>query len=190
MIGKALDFLSNEVNDYITNIKGEANRIEISPLADENGKVPFDNLGITLINIEEEKVLKAGGAIKEIVNGQVFKSNREVNVNLYMLVSANFNGQYDEALKFLSYVVTFFQYRNVFTLSNSPNLDPEIKKLIVDLYSPTFEQQNNLWGALGAKYLPSVVYKVRMLVLQEQLPEPVSAPIKQIDDTPNHKHVI
>jgi hypothetical protein len=25
------------------------------------------------------------------------------------------------------------------------------------------EQLNNIWGCLGAKYMPSVVYKVRML---------------------------
>ena len=31
------------------------------------------------------------------------------------------------------------------------------------------EQQNHLWGYLGAKYLPSICYKVRMLVVQEQL---------------------
>ena len=41
-------------------------------------------------------------------------------------------------------------------------------------------QQNHLWGALGAKYLPSVIYKVRMIVIQEALKADEQPPIKII----------
>ena len=55
----------------------------------------------------------------------------------------------------------------MFTSENSPGLDPRIEKLIVELYSLSFEQQHHLWGILGAKYLPSVMYRVRMITIQE-----------------------
>ena len=47
-------------------------------------------------------------------------------------------------------------------------MDPDMKKLIVELYSYSFEQQYNFWTILGAKYLPSVLYKVRLLAFQEK----------------------
>ena len=49
-----------------------------------------------------------------------------------------------------------------------------IEKLIVEMISLTFEQQNHMWGTLGAKYLPSVLYKVRMLVVQRSAEAPAS----------------
>ncbi len=35
------------------------------------------------------------------------------------------------------------------------------------MHTPGFEKMNHLWGYLGAKYLPSVMYKVRMITIQE-----------------------
>lgn len=57
----------------------------------------------------------------------------------------------------LSFIISFFQNKNVFNHQNSPELDEKIEKIIVDLYTLNLEQQNHLWGALGAKYMPSVV---------------------------------
>jgi hypothetical protein len=39
----------------------------------------------------------------------------------------------------------------------------------VELYSLSLEQQNQLWGSLGAKYLPSAIYKVRLVVIDRGL---------------------
>jgi hypothetical protein len=38
-----------------------------------------------------------------------------------------------------------------------------IEKIIFKLHHLTFEQQNNLWASLGTKYLPNVVFQVRVL---------------------------
>jgi len=51
----------------------------------------------------------------------------------------------------------------VFTPSNTPSLDPKIEKLSVEMVNLSTEKLNNLWATLGAKYIPSVLYKLRML---------------------------
>jgi hypothetical protein len=38
-----------------------------------------------------------------------------------------------------------------------------IDRLSFRLLNFSFELQNNLWGMLGGKYLPSVIYKMNML---------------------------
>jgi hypothetical protein len=111
-------------------------------------------------------------------NNTVSYLNPDVKLNLYVMITTNF-GDYSTALKYLSYVISFFQSKFVFDHQSSPKLDLGIEKLIVELYTLTFEQQNYLWSAVGSKLLPSVLYKVRMLVVQENLSK-LDAPSIQI----------
>ena len=142
--------------------------VSVTALVKEDGSVaiPKENLGLTLINIEEEKIHRDETAIHKTPDGIVMNINPELKLNLYILVAANF-ASYTTGLKFLSAALSFFQSKNVFTSSNTPELNPQIEKLIVELHTMGLEQQNHLWGYLGAKYLPSICYKVRMLVIQE-----------------------
>jgi hypothetical protein len=55
-----------------------------------------------------------------------------------------------------------------------------IEKLVVELHQLNFEQQNNLWAVLGAKYLPSVLYKVRAISIQEGQTKDQQTPITTI----------
>jgi hypothetical protein len=78
----------------------------------------------------------------------------------------------------LSRAIRFFQFRNVFDqnsvlpaslTTNAPSnaLDQlETFKLIFDLYSPTMEEVNHLWGTLGGKQYPFVLYTLRLLELK------------------------
>jgi hypothetical protein len=181
MIKEALKFLTDEVNNYITLRAGppiNGSWIVLSNVAKENGEwaIPNNNLGMSLINIEEERVFKEQQTAFRNQSGEIEHYNPEIKLNLYVLISANFTSgdsdltstEYMEGLKQLSYVISFFQGKNVFTTETSPTLDAPIRKLIVELYSYSFEQQYNFWTVIGAKYLPSVLYRVRMLTYQEK----------------------
>ncbi len=179
MIDKALRFLTDEMNAYLDlqngNPAGES-LIVLTNVADDSSggwAIPPQKLGVSLINIEEEKVFKDQQTQFRNAAGEFEQYNPEIKLNLYMLVCANFvseNGddKYEQGLKQLSRIVSFFQGKNVFTPDSSPAMDANLKKLIVELYSYTFEQQYNFWTILGAKYLPSVLYKVRLLAYQEK----------------------
>jgi hypothetical protein len=178
MIDKALKFLTDEMNTYLDLQNGNPSTdsaIVLSNVANADGSwaIPQGKLGVSLINIEEERVFKDQQSEFRNVSGEFEKYNPEIKLNLYILICANLVTEqapfaYEEGLKQLSRIVSFFQGKNVFTPDNSPAMDPVLKKLIVDLYSYTFEQQYNFWAILGAKYLPSALYKVRLLAYQEQ----------------------
>jgi hypothetical protein len=51
---------------------------------------------------------------------------------------------------------------------------------MVDLYTMNFEQVNHLWSTLGGKYLPSALYKVRQVTLNENVTTSESSFIKEI----------
>lgn len=198
MIDSALKFLTDEINAYLV-LKNEpvsatTPEIVLTNVAAEDGSwaIPPKTLGLSLINIEEDRINKEQRSSFRDENGDIQHYNPEIKLNIYILVSANFasgeaggtanaTGVYGEGLKQLSYVISFFQGKNVFTTDNSPGLDAGIQKLIVELYSSSFEQQYNFWNVVGAKYLPSVLYRVRMLVYQEKRLLEQQPPVTTLD---------
>ena len=85
-------------------------------------------------------------------------------MNLTIIFSSYFVGKnYVEALKFLSGVIYFFQGKPVFTNDNTPGLSDNVEKAVFDLTSLSFHDLSAVFQMMGSKYLPSVVYRIRML---------------------------
>ncbi len=183
MIDKALEVLANNIHDYLIRLPDlnitSQKTVHLTNITDYNGTltIPKDSLGFSLVNIEEERIVKSQKTVIQASNGQISHLNPEIKLNLFVLIAANF-GNYSTSLKFLSGAIRFFQSKNLFDHQNAPELDPAIQKLIIELYTLNFEQQNHLWGALGGKYLPSVMYKVRLISIQEALKKDEQPPIK------------
>jgi len=62
-------------------------------------------------------------------------------------------------------VIGVFQKKFAFDHSNTPSLDPNIEKLILDMDSLTLQQLHEIWSVLGGRYFPSVVYRMRMVTI-------------------------
>ncbi len=183
MIDKAIATIAKGIQEYLGRLPDltlngtEIVRVGNLVKADGSVEIPVDSLGLCLVNIEEERVAKAQYGIQASKDGtRVAHLNPEIKLNLFVLVAAHF-ATYSTGLKYLSGTVRFFQSRNCFTPQNTPEMDPGLEKLLVELYSLNFEQQNHLWGSLGAKYLPSVLYKVRLVIIDEQAARDEQPPI-------------
>ncbi|MCP3925571.1 MAG: DUF4255 domain-containing protein [Desulfobacterales bacterium] len=174
MIGKTLELIRKEVNEYIVQkIDGGAtdSRIVLTSFVNDSGGVaiPEDTVGLSLLNIEEEKHLKMAGLVQQ-VKSEANSSfiNPPVNLNLQIMFTANFNN-YMESLKHISAILSCFQSKPVFDTGNTPGMDTlETKKLIFELNTLGLEQQHYIWSMIGLRYLPSVIHKVRMLSVQEK----------------------
>lgn len=127
---------------------------------------------VSLVNIEEESTLrnKPGGKFE---NGQFFAMPPPVYLNLHLLFTANFD-EYGTAIHYLFRVVEFFQGNKVFKFKNSPIPGPdsltirqmENLELMAELHSLSYEQVNDLWGSLGGKQMPFVLYRFRLVPVQ------------------------
>jgi hypothetical protein len=184
MIDRAIFFLRQEMNTYLKLKTGDDNKIALSAIVTQSGTevAPHNSAGMMLVNVEEEKSYRHPNPQTVSNNGYYSFQNPELTLNLYIVLYAN-HSDHREALVLLSYIVQFFQSKNVFENQESPQLGEDIEKLIVDLYSLTFEQQNQLWASLGAKYLPSVVYRVRMVIINEKQPTMVAPGVAGINTT-------
>lgn len=185
MLDLALSFLKDELNTYLVARTGsDTVKATMCRLVDESGKYAFgiDSIGCSIINIEEERVLKSHLPDYSTVSGQHVVLQPELKVNLHVLFAANFT-HYDQALKYISYILCYFQSHPAFTSDECPGLSPDIGKLTVELLSLNYEQLNQIWTFVGGKQLPSVLYKVRMLALQDTAQTAVQPPLTTIRTT-------
>ncbi|MEM9686740.1 MAG: DUF4255 domain-containing protein [Bacteroidota bacterium] len=166
MIHTALSVLKEKLNEYF-NIIGSSD-INTVQFIDSNANDPvsFTNDKVTpfLINVSEDRKFRNpdqySGVIRDGIRTQM---NPEIRIELLVLFVSKFT-IYNEALKFLSYVIKFFQANRIFTPKNAPALsDEKIEKLIIELISIPLEEQNQVWHSLSTSYLPSVLYRIRLL---------------------------
>jgi hypothetical protein len=183
MLDVALNFLKDELNTSLALRTGsDTVKVLLSKVADEAGKYAFavDNIGCSIVNIEEERVLKSHLPDYTTVNGQYVATEPDLKLNLQLLFAAHFT-HYDQALKYLALVLTYFQAHPVFTTDQHPALSPALGKLTLELLSLTYEQLNQIWAFVGAKYVPSVVYRLRMVTLQDTQPTSIQPPLTTIN---------
>jgi hypothetical protein len=171
----------SELNAYVKLRSGIGDRVVAGMLVGADGKANSsvnDKVAAAIVNIEEDRVYKSVETMVK-TDGAVRTSRPEIRLKFYLLFAANLT-KYDEALKAIGAIVTFFQHRDIFEYAAIPALEGVAGRMVFELYSLTFEQQNHLWGALGAKYVPSVVYKVGVITVREDLAEGAIVPVSDL----------
>jgi hypothetical protein len=181
MIDVALQFLCNEVNTWLFANTGSGIMTKLTSIVDDSGKFGFEqeSIGVNVVSIEEERIVKTQLPQNVFVNGQNVTRQPDLKINVYVMFAANFK-VYEEALKYLSLILVYFQGQRSFTPTEFPALDPSIEKILLDLQSPTFEQWNQIWGCNGGRQLPCILYKLRLIVIQPETPLGVGTPILKI----------
>ncbi|HEX8113246.1 MAG TPA: DUF4255 domain-containing protein [Kofleriaceae bacterium] len=186
MLDVALNFLTTELNAYLVargarKSTDEIGKAEVGKLVDDAGKwvISDDHIGVSLIHIEEDRVMKSQLPEAILARGRQVILEPALKLNLHILFAAKFQ-KYDEGLRSLSLVLTYFQSHPTFTPDTYSGLDPRIERLTVELQPLSYEQLNQIWTFVGAKQLPSVIYKVRMVALQDLEPTAVAPPVSEI----------
>jgi hypothetical protein len=184
MISEALKRLESELLAYITTVTAlpklpatavvKINNVAQIESADRANDF-LDSLNITLVNIEEESSLKNGLHYRRTPIGGIEYENPPIYLNLYLLFTASFPS-YENSLVGLGLIIRFFQGQNSFTLSTN---EGELQ-MTLDLYTMTFEQVNHLWGSLGGKQMPFVMYKARLVRITDRKTQGIGTPIIEI----------
>jgi len=204
MIRTALQFIQTELENYMVARENDpanystGNVVDLKSIVLPNGTINITDtthVTIMLVNVEEERREGKQAYYVATTDKQYMKLNPPVEIDLFILFAAN-NSDYLTALRDLSDVIEFFQSHAVFDSTTYPSLnasvtDPVnkvwqlIDRLSFKLVSLTFEQQNNLWGMLSSKYMPSAVYRVKMLTVFETKSDDKVSAISQLDFVEN-----
>jgi len=170
MINAAISHLALQLNQqFKNNFQLIEDVVIVSNLVELDGSVaPNANnkLILTLVNIEKDTMPFRPNQAFHSHGDRQLQHSAPLYLNLYLLMSAHFGaGNYTEALKYISQAIGFFQQRPVLDQQNSPGLDERIEKLVLDIENLKISELNNLWSLLGGRYLPSMLYKVRMITV-------------------------
>lgn len=193
MIAKAISFISDYLNKEIKLTFGlSEDKVAVSSLINPDGSVTENienKIIISLINLEHETTTKQTGNMLNGGNKQFGKIAPPVFLNLYLLVSANYNSSnYLEALKMLSAVIAIIQANPSFSRNNFTEMDASVSKLNFEIYNIPINELSHIWSGIGAKYVPSIIYKVRMITVQKNLVQEEIAGIGGIQNTNNNKN--
>lgn len=182
MIHKVVPSVIASLNEYIRNEYNlQENMIVLTNPVDMNGKLnpQIDNkLCVFVQHFEEEKLLK--NAAYQANAGM----NPPMHFNVYLMFIANFpDPNYLESLRFISIVLEFFQGIRVFDRSNTPMLSANVEKIAFEYVNLDTEAMRNIWGMIGLKYMPSLIYKLKLLsftndLIREDFPSIIKNPKK------------
>ncbi len=172
MLDKVLLFISDLLNKELKMTFGLADDIvTVSSLINLDGSISKNienKVILSVINLEQEKTVKNREEYVSSGSSSFNRVNPSVHLNLYLLISSNYNSEnYIEALKMLSTVIGVFQASRVFKPETHPELDPSIKRLTFEIYNVPVQELSHVWSGIGAKYVPSMVYKIRMVTIQK-----------------------
>jgi Pvc16 N-terminal domain len=176
VIGKTLGFLRQRLDAYV--------RAELAPGddpvadkvvfldGDKMDPITFQEGAITelLINVEEERQLRAPDPYLRIADdGKLGRKQPDLRLSLNILFIARFK-QYDLAWDYLTKTIEYLQTNRVFERATTPDLPAGVDRLSFELMTQSFAEQNDIWNALRTTYLPSALYRARLVILQDVKP--------------------
>lgn len=192
MIDKALSFVSDFLNREIKiNYGIDDDRVVVSSLINPDGSITENienKIVLSIINLEHETTVNTGGAYAAGGGNDFGKKQPPIYLNLYLLVAANYDsGNYMEALKMLSTAIGVFQTNTYFTKQKNPEMQAPVEKLTFEIFNLPINELSHIWSGIGAKYVPSILYKVRMIAISEGLITKSIPGVAGLDNNPNPK---
>lgn len=161
MIDTVLIAMAEGIESFIGSMyAGAAPEVVITHLVNQDGELDVETsekkILLTLLNV--------GGL--EFGNVPDY-SNKPQHIKISVLVSILNQDDYEESLRFLSAVISFFQENATMTDAEFPQLHNNISKLDVSIANLTFTELSGIWNSLGVKYMPSVLYNIQPITFTE-----------------------
>lgn len=176
MIGDLLNNIAKEVAEYVDaqmEFSSGKKTVILTRPTDEKGEVniPANSVCITLLNIHEETTTRNPMIKKRVEGNKVYTQAPGILLNLSIVFIANFPNDYTSELNYITKIIEFFQQKDTFTVANTPSLKKQgaiFEQLNFKLSTTRLEDQHQVWNLLGIKYMPSVVYNVGKITIQEE----------------------
>jgi hypothetical protein len=207
MIRNALTHIEKRINEHFKNEFASDKMLVLSNLVNADGSVideVANKMVCCMVSLEEESTLKNGlNRTMKSKSGSFDKTPPILHFNMQLLFCANFIGiaGYEEGLAYLSSLIRFFQTNRIMKIPgirqilpkdrvsssrngayDGTNLSGPTQGITFELCKLDYSEFSHLWSAIGAKLMPSVVYKVGMISFDDP---PLVSTIEPITSTKN-----
>ena len=184
MLQTVTSFIRQKLDQHLVNsFSLEESIAVLNHLALHDGSAPPKNrnkMVITVINLDYDTNKPFFGGQQRAGDNRIIRFNPGYTFNVDLLFTASFD-DYEESLKFLNGTIEYFQSNICVTRSSAPDLPRGVHSLRFDILNSTLSETHNLWSAIGAKYQPSVIYKVRHITVQQERINVISPPVLNVN---------
>lgn len=188
MIDVALIYIRDLLNEHFRNeFSISENKVVLSNIVKADGTVVQNVDGkivFFLISLDEESTLKNSinrSSGKD--DGSFALKASPLHLNLQLLFCSNLDDKvYSEGLSYLSSLIAYFHANKIITLNHLNNSNRKLRRLSFELCKLDYDQISHLWSAIGSKLMPSVLYKVGMVVFDDSPVKKIIPAIKTPDN--------
>ena len=158
MIHEILTRYAEQLNEYLVKIHQSPEGISIvGQIGADNHETP-NKLIVSLLNIERETSSGISASISKFNNGSFTKMHPPLMLILNVVLAAVYDsGKYEHSLSVLSDALAFIQA--------NPKFEVDGKSYTIEVVNCTMEYFNNIWTLMGSHSYPSVICKIRNLVI-------------------------
>jgi hypothetical protein len=168
MIHQVLPIIIEDLNAHLVRRipMGNLTRVvELKSIMNQRGELndlQENSVLSSIVNLQEEELKPS------FVRNKGLNQNPPIFLNITILFAAYFSN-YITALQYLSGVIGFFQSKPVFTPENTPALSGVVEKTSTKIVNLDSRELSSLWSMLGAKYMPSVLYRFKIIAIDEEM---------------------
>lgn len=157
MIKKILSSYAEKMNQYIERSHPQQEGCAEVGFIGNGIEARPNKIRIFLYSIEREAVTSRGSAVRSGGDAKGF-GYPDLVMNMNVLVAAVFEEKkYTESLSFFSEALCFIQ--------SSPFFSVDGVQYTVELVSLGLQETNNVWSCMGSQCFPSVMCKIRRLLI-------------------------
>jgi hypothetical protein len=170
LIDRAISLVAQRLNQHLRGRFGVADDlVAVTALTDAEGKpatAARNRLVLFVTGIAHDPVARGAGGRPMAYAGRMPLGEAPVHLNVDLMLASNFDADnYLEALKILSNAVQFFQATPVFDRLSAPEMDPGLQQLALEIRNLDTDAAGQLWGIIGGRYVPSVLYRMRTIAI-------------------------
>jgi len=172
MIHVALTNVRDLLNEHFKNeFSISENKVVLSNIVKVDGSAAQNVEGkivFFLISLDEEPALKNSLNRSGSENSSFAFKSPSLHLNMQLFFCANFDSAiYIEGLGYLSSLIRFFQINKRIVVDSSTSSSHKRNRLSFELCKLDYAQLSHLWSAIGSKLMPSVLYKVGIMVFDD-----------------------
>ncbi len=166
MIDQTLKLIADRLNAHLSALFSVSEElVAIGPLSDAEGKPTAESrnrLTMFVTNIAQDTVPRGSGGRGPLSNGQ----NRPFHIDIYFMLASGHDPEiYGEGLKLISAALMYFQANSTLTPRSAPDMPAGLSQLSIEIANLKAEEIGQLWGNLGGRYVPSIMFKIRSVMI-------------------------
>jgi hypothetical protein len=166
VIDLALKLITDRLNAHLSALFSVSEElVAIGPLSDAEGKPTAESrnrLTLFVTNIAHDTMPRSG--LQR--GGQSVDRQPPVHLDIYFMLASGHDPEiYGEGLKLLSAALMYFQANPVMTPRSVPEMPAGLSQLSIEIANLQAQEVGQLWGNLGGRYVPSVMFKLRSVMI-------------------------